>query len=231
MNIFNSLISEFNSLVNEHNNTVRNYDSSQLWTDVGYSQVIMQRDTAFELDGIGCSFVTSDNISDGVTVLGNDLNKINSKAKYARVTVVQIEDEIQSQQLYDLIKKIEYVKYHCFPDGFMVRSATSSFKENVRVSLNSVKNNVNFFTIGNLFIKKYKEIPQVTAVHIYFITEDSFDFLSLKNMAQKKKEITETLNKVMNDLTFDCSTCNLKPICDEVEGMKELHFNSVKMRG
>jgi hypothetical protein len=26
----------------------------------------------------------------------------------------------------------------------------------------------------------------------------------------------------------DCSACRLKPICDEVEGMKELHFGQKK---
>jgi hypothetical protein len=25
---------------------------------------------------------------------------------------------------------------------------------------------------------------------------------------------------------MDCNACNLKPICDEVEGLKELHFSA-----
>jgi hypothetical protein len=33
----------------------------------------------------------------------------------------------------------------------------------------------------------------------------------------------------MQNINFDCSTCNLKPICDEVEGMRELHFKNSGM--
>ena len=54
----------------------------------------------------------------------------------------------------------------------------------------------------------------------------SFDFSKLESLSRKNHEITETLNQVMNNLTFDCNTCNLKAICDEVEGMRELHFKS-----
>jgi hypothetical protein len=29
----------------------------------------------------------------------------------------------------------------------------------------------------------------------------------------------------MTGVNLDCDTCNLKAICDEVEGMKALHFS------
>lgn len=39
-----------------------------------------------------------------------------------------------------------------------------------------------------------------------------------------RKDITMTLSKILEGMPTDCGACNLKPICDEVEGMKELHF-------
>ena len=42
--------------------------------------------------------------------------------------------------------------------------------------------------------------------------------------AKKVHEITMTLSKILEGMPTDCSLCSLKPICDEVEGMKELHF-------
>ena len=36
--------------------------------------------------------------------------------------------------------------------------------------------------------------------------------------------ITNTLTHIMEGLPTDCTVCQLKDICDEVEGMKELHF-------
>ena len=41
-------------------------------------------------------------------------------------------------------------------------------------------------------------------------------------------DITLTLSKILEGMPTDCNSCNLKPICDEVEGMKELHFGQNK---
>ena len=38
------------------------------------------------------------------------------------------------------------------------------------------------------------------------------------------KDVTGTLTHILEVLPTDCSVCALKDICDEVEGMKELHF-------
>ena len=46
-------------------------------------------------------------------------------------------------------------------------------------------------------------------------------------LAVKIKRTTSALNHILDNV-FDCSTCNLKEICDEVEGMKELHIKKAK---
>ena len=79
-------------------------------------------------------------------------------------------------------------------------------------------------------IKKYKENPAVKGVYVYFITENSADYEKIEALALKSNAITETLNHVMNSVKFDCDTCNLKAVCDEVEGMKELHFKNKGMK-
>ena len=66
------------------------------------------------------------------------------------------------------------------------------------------------------------------SVKVIFVTEEKVDFSSLSAIAEKNNKITETLNHIMNSVNFDCDTCNLKAICDEVEGMKELHFKMGK---
>ena len=96
----------------------------------------------------------------------------------------------------------------------------------IRVSKTAVEKGMDFQKIGNLLINKYKENTAVKDVKIVFVTDDAVDFSALEALSRKNHEITETLNQVMNNLTFDCDTCNLKAICDEVEGMRELHFKS-----
>ena len=75
MNFFNSLIDDVCDLLNLKNQTAETYSSADCWQDVGYNQVILQRDTAFELDGVGFNLVTSSPVNDSVVVVGADLDK------------------------------------------------------------------------------------------------------------------------------------------------------------
>lgn len=230
MDFFDSLIKETEITLNKLPRKTFTYNCGELWTDTGYSQVIMQRDSAYELSGTGFNLVTSAEIKDGIAVIGEDLQNIKADCKFARISMVQIDECADEQKIYDTIRKIEYVKYHYFPEGYMIRTSSRSHKEAVRVSKKSLKNGLNFQKVGSLLINKYKENPNVKAVQVFFITDEAADFTRLNDIAEKNNQITETLNHIMNNVNFDCDTCKLKPVCDEVEGMKELHFkNSGRM--
>ncbi len=226
MDFFNSLIERTNTVLKNFPQKVFKYQNNNAWEDMGYSQVIMQRDSAYELSGTGFNLVTTDPVNDEIVVIGEDLNEIKSDRKFARVSLIQIENAEDQQKTYDLIRKIEYVKYHYFPDGYMIRTSSRSHKEAVRVSKEAIKKGINFEKTGALLINKYKENPSVKGVKVFFITDANVDFKELNTIAEKNNQITETLNHIMNNVKFDCDTCNLKPICDEVEGMKELHFKN-----
>lgn len=226
MDFFNSLIEDTSALLCDFQQNSYAYDKEKAWADVGCNQVILQRDTAYELSGTGFNLVTTEEIDDEIVIIGEDLNEIKADCKFARISLVQIEDTEDEQKAYNLIRKIEYVKYHYFPDGYMLRTSSRSHKEAVRVGKTAIKSGISFESVGNLLINKYKEIPAVKGVKVIFITEKGVDYNTVSALAEKNNKITETLNHIMNNVNFDCSTCNLKPICDEVEGMKELHFKT-----
>lgn len=226
MKFFDSLISDVNSSLSRFSQAEYPYDKTKAGNDTGYSQVILQRDTAFEISGTGMSLVTSDDIADGIIVIGNDLCDIHSDCKFARISVVSTDAVADEQKAYNLIRKIEYVKYHVFPEGYMIRTASSSHKEAVRVAKSALKDGLSFENIGNLMINKYKEIDSVRGVKVIFVTLPDADYDSFFRIAEKCNDITKTLNHVMNTVNFDCNTCNLRAVCDEVEGMRELHFKN-----
>lgn len=223
MKFFDPLILETEKLISAF--PKKEFDLCKPWQDVQQAQVIMRRDTAYELEGVGFNLVTSDDVCDSIVVVGDDLGEIKDNRRFARITLVQIEDSDDEQKAYSLIKKIDYVKYHCFPDGYMMRSTSRSHKEAVRVSKQALNDGADFRKIGSLLIEKYKEIPAIKGVKVIFITAKGADYNEAERIAEKNYAITETLNHIMNSVNFDCDTCNLKAICDEVEGMKELHFN------
>lgn len=229
MNFFEDLLHEVEDALAEL--TPKEFGSGRLWQDIGKNELVLQRDMAYELDGIGFNLVTSKPIAnDRVLLYGADLNEITDETKFCRISIIEIDDIDDEQNAYNLIRKIEYAKYHYFPKGFMIRTASTSHKEMARVSKDAIKNGIRFEGVGNILINKYKENPAVKAVKIIYITDKSVDYKRLEKAANHNYEITEALNHIMNSITFDCTSCNLKPICDEVEGMKELHFKKSGMK-
>ncbi len=226
MEFYASLIKEAYGLLEELEQSSYAYSSEKALEDIGYNQVILQRDTAFELEGTGFNLFTCSEISDGITVVGDDLQKIDNNRKFARISLVQLEDCDGEQELYKLIKKADYVKYHFFPKGYMIRTTSRTHKESVRVAKSALKAGATFERVGNLMIKKYKENPRIKGVRIIFITDTAADIRRLEALAGRSFDITETLNHIMNNVKFDCDSCNLKAVCDEVEEMRELHFSN-----
>ena len=223
MKFFDSLIRETETLL--ASSSKKGFPRTSPWKDAEQNQMILLRDTAFEVEGVGFNLVTSAEIPDGILLVGDDLDSIRENRQFARISLVQIQDGSNNQAEYNLIKKIDYVKYHIFPEGFMMRSTSRSHLEAVRISKTAIQNGINFQRIGSLMIDKYHQIPAVKGVTVIFVTASNVDYVRLNKIAEKSHAVTETLNHVMNKVVFDCDTCNLKVICDEVEGMKSLHFS------
>ena len=106
----------------------------------------------------------------------------------------------------------------------MVRMSPENNREQIRVSKNAIRKGINFAEVGYRYIEQYKKDPNVINATVIFITDPNIDYNTLRESAKKVDEITNTLNHIMEGLPTDCTVCQLKDICDEVEGMKELHF-------
>lgn len=228
MNFFDEILSSSKNVYSSL--ASKSYAPNKPWQDVGRNEVILQRDSAYELNGVGYNIVTSKDIgADEIIVVGDDLRDIKKEQRFARISIIQIDDVDDEQKAYNLIRKIEYQKYHFFPRGYMIRSSSRNHNEIVRVSKSALKAGLDFQGVGSLLIDKYKENSAVKAVKVIFITDKSADYDKLQKLSEKNYDITETLNHVMQNVKFDCDSCRLKVICDEVEGMKELHFKNAGM--
>ena len=80
------------------------------------------------------------------------------------------------------------------------------------------------YSLGMNYIQAYKQDPNVISATVIFLTDPAADYGALKALAKKSTDVTGTLTHIFEGLPTDCSVCALKDICDEVEGMKELHF-------
>ena len=236
MELYNELIRETEGLLRGRPLRSWDYEASRAWPDTGASELVLSRDAAFELGGGGqpaaqfTAVTTSPSLveRDQVLLWGPDLPQLRGDSPYARIALLRVGD-IESDDgddtvAYNAIKDMEFVKYHVFPRGYMLRISTENNREQVRVSRQAIREGVSFYRVGCDFIRRYRENPHVLAVKLIFLTAPDGPYGALADLGRRSTEITRTLCTILDGLPMDCSACHLKPICDEVEGMRELHF-------
>lgn len=196
------------------------------------NSILFLKDTVYELGGsqkpcISTMAVTSSiQFDNSICLYGKDLPEINEDTAFGKIVFLEIED-IDEETAFDKIKELELVRYNFCPEGFMTRASALSMREQLRVSKKAVKKRISFADYGSALLQEYLKNPIVKSVQIIFLTQfDKFDELLM--LADKIKSTTSALNHILDNVIFDCSTCNLKEICDEVEGMKELHIKKTK---
>lgn len=211
------------------------YAERNAWRDTGESELVMMREAAFELGGggkpaVNFTCVTSDKAlvgADEVLLYGQDLKEIKGDVPFARIVVLGVDGiSGEEEDAYNTIRNMEFTKYHVFPEGYMMRVSPESSREQIRVSKKAIKRGITFQGVGCDFIKQYKKNPQIRAVRVIFVTDPAVDYKKLLETANKVNDVTKTMNTILEGMPedLDCDHCSFKPVCDEVEGLKELHF-------
>lgn len=240
MKLYDSIIAATQTQLDAFSPKVWNYEERKAWPDVGVSELVLQRDAAYELGGSGypavnytCVTTDDDQISQNQVLLyGPDLGQIKKDAPYARIALIQTKPlSDDDEEAYKAIRDMEFVKYHVFPKGYMFRISSGDFREQVRVSKTALQRGISFQSVGFDFIRQYLKDPNILHVKLIFVTEPNAPYKMFQDSAKKASDITKTLTHILDGMSTDCSSCNLKPICDEVEGMRELHFKRKKPQG
>lgn len=237
MELYDSIIKRTEELTGSSVVKKYSYSPSRIWEDVGANELVMLKDAAFELGGgekpaVNYTCVTSDASlvgEDEILVYGPDLKEINSDVPFARIALIRVGDietgnEEDSERLFRAIQDVDFVKYHVFPKGYMVRTSSESNREQVRISKGARLGGISFEGVGNDYISCYKKNKNIEAVKLIFVTAPDADYQQMQKDAKTVHDITLTLSKILEGMPTDCSTCGLKEVCDEVEGLRELHF-------
>ena len=233
MELYNSLINDTRAQLEGLSAKVWDYSPADCWTDVGSSELVLQRDSAYEMGAMGKGsanyvlFTSSSELvnKDQVILYGPDMGQIKGDCDFARIVLLRVgvlDDD--DEAVYRTLKDIEFAKYHVYPDGYMVRMSPESSREQVRVSKKALAKGISFRSVGASYVAEYKKDANVLNATVIFITDPRADYASLQAAAKKASAVTGTLTHILEGLPTDCSICALKDICDEVEGMKELHF-------
>lgn len=242
MKLYEETIRElYRLLEGQHEKRLDFSSAKEDWPDVGNGNMILRGDMAYELGGgshaaLSSLAITSEEAlvpQDEVILYGPDLPEITEDISYARFAIVRVKEEKMGEgnALYNAIRKIEYVRYHLNPKGYMMRVSTTNQREPARIGKEALQEGLNFTKVGKAFLKAYHDNSNIEAVKLIFITEPDFPYAQLGNISRKNEQITGAIDHIMKNLIMDCKACNLKEVCDEVEGMRELHFAQTTGKG
>ena len=232
MKLYDETIKKIQTLLKEESRALPTGDTG--WPEISDRSMILRSDMAYELGGeglwaIGCTLITADETlvsADEVTLLGRDLPEIRRDVPYARIALVRVgEDTLgEGQALYQAVRALEYTRYHFYPEGFMMRVSASRQKETVRIGKDALAKGLDFAKAGNCMISAFHRNTSVKAVHLYYVTQEEYDYKALEHCAAEAESITKTIDHILKNAVMDCGTCGLQKVCDEVEGLRELHF-------
>lgn len=232
MKLYEEIIDTWQSLLETF--PLRSLPLSEPWPDSGSRNMILRSDMAFELGApdlpaLGATAVTVGDRRirrDEILLCGPDLPEIREDLPYARLIVAAVKDGLSDQgsALYQAVKKIDFVRYHVNPDGFMTRISAIQGRESVRISRRALDQGLTFARAGSRMLAQYHENPRIQAVQLIYITEPAFPFEKLEEAVRKSRDITRAIDHAMTASMTDCNVCSLKPVCDEVEGIRQLHF-------
>ena len=193
---------------------------------------------------------SSIDVEDKLYLVGKDLSEIQGNEDFMRITLLQIKDEdsngggLTGDALYNRLEQIKLTKYRVSPKGYMLRTSTGN-REKVRVS-KDVARKGSFSQIGSAYLQAYKKLDYVEHVTILFIVGHAGDSVgnaggnagdsvgngagnsslydALSKIASRKAEITDTIDHILKGfMVNDCNSCSAKELCDEVEGLREIH--------
>ena len=201
------------------------------WNMLDANEFLMGKEVAFELgdrfkDSTVFHIPTSSQElihEDKIYLLGKDLKKIDKNTNFSRVVLFNIDDIKDPNKAYIAVRKLNYERYRIIPEGYMILSSSFENKENVRVSKKAVKKGLTFETLGNIYIERYKKLPGVNHVQVFFIVGD-YDFIGeLIKISEKVNEVTEAFDHILKNVVLDCDVCPLQTICEDIEALRELH--------
>lgn len=232
MKVFDELIQQTLSLLPQEQKSFTEFrDTADLIG--GKNEIILGKESLYELGGssLNCAVYNLYTIDealvskDEVILCGKDIGEIKEDCSFAKIAIIRtdIKEEQDEQSAYDILEKINLKKYDVFPKGYMVRTSVLSNREQARVSKVALKNKLSFRDVGKMYIDQFHKNPHVKAVKIIFVTTEDADYLELDRLGMKATNLFRAMNHAIYDLKMDCSHCEWKVLCDEFEGMKEMH--------
>ncbi len=238
MTLYNGILESLDKLLPDRPDKAAAFREERCAPEGDKNALLFRSDTAFELGGSGKAAVESvvfgalPQNGDEVLLYGKDLCELSDDTPFAHVTVVKLKEDSEKDLRYEQLQTIGFSVFQLYPEGYHIRISPSAGREQVRVAKAALEREppLSLINVGCSLIRLLKNHEDVERVKTIFITGQNFDYRALAVLARKAKAITEAVQHTLTPDALDCASCKMKPVCDEVEGLRELHFQKERER-
>jgi CO dehydrogenase/acetyl-CoA synthase beta subunit len=208
------------------------------WPLAGDRDLVMGVDTAVELghpkDGSTAFFIwTNEPVrlkNKRISVLGPDLHQlIGKRIPFGKIVLLGCEG-FSEENSYERYRKLENVRYDIRLKGYMIRGVSQYGREWSRVSRTAIDAGFSFPILGGALVEKYLEFEFVRTVEVIFFTSGLQDMKPFLPIAENALKIIGAMNKMVEEVSYDCDTCEYSDVCGEVEDLRALR-RSLQKRG
>lgn len=207
------------------------FDPDRTWPMGRPGDIILGSDAAIELghpQTESLAFLLWTNsagmVTDGrITVIGPDLDKLaHGKAPFGKIILVGVHG-FTEENAYDRFQELDMIRLRLGLQGYMLRAVPQKNREWGRISTQALKNGLSLAMIGNELIRAYRRLEYVDAAEVIFITSSAADISTFRSTSEQAARIIRAMNKIFDNLEYDCGACGFKDVCDEVAGLRDMH--------
>ena len=218
MELYNSLINETKALLESKSAKVWDYDAHGLWKDTGMSELVLQKDAAFELGASGkgsANYVLFTSNAELVNKSTRSFSgarffgELKGDCDFARVVLLRVgvldEDD---EAVYRTLKDIEFSKYHVYPRATWSACPRRATASKIRVSKDALRHGISFKSIGMNYIHRwYKKDANVISATVIFMTDPSMSLCQAQGSGKGNPLTSRVLLPIFFEgLPTDCSS-------------------------
>jgi CO dehydrogenase/acetyl-CoA synthase beta subunit len=207
------------------------------WPAGERGNIVLHSDTAIELgnprdESVSFLVWTPDTslIRNGITtVIGPDVSSFSgTNLPFGKVVLLGV-DGFTEDNCYERHREIEITRYGMNLKGYMIRAASQYMREWSRISKEAITSGFSLTVLSSALMAMFREkIEYIKSVEILFVTSTPEDVRSLRNIGDRAARLIGAMNKMAQELSFDCGTCDFTDVCSEVDALKSMRQSMKK---
>jgi CO dehydrogenase/acetyl-CoA synthase beta subunit len=165
-------------------------------------------------------------VNDGaISLVGPDIPQARGRLPFAQVLLAgstRLKDEDY--------RKLNSAQYELDLKGYMIKSLPSELSIWSRASQDSVRDGLSLGVVGKALGATLKSRFDLQSLEVIFVTSSEDDVRELGDISRKARRILGAMNKMVEELSFDCATCEYSDVCSEVVELKKMRRELMKSR-